>query len=252
MSRAPTDERHATCWVLRVLLAATVLLAAGARAQTCARPAPLAPDAPPNLGQLNLELRYYKCSGEYDRQLEQVIAGARGFLEDRLAHKSAGEKLALVLDIDETSLSNWPAIIASDFGFLKMRGCSLGANEGCGFDAWIDLAAAQAIKPTLELYRFAHWRGVKIFFITSRRSDQLAKTQDNLHSAGYADWDGLIVKTDPTQSPQQFKTAQRIKIERLGFTIAANIGDQWSDLEGAHAERTYKLPNPFYLIPADP
>jgi hypothetical protein len=28
-----------------------------------------------------------------------------------------------------------------------------------------------------------------------------------------------------------------------------NIGDQMSDLDGGFAERTYKLPNPFYFIP---
>jgi hypothetical protein len=34
-----------------------------------------------------------------------------------------------------------------------------------------------------------------------------------------------------------------------GFVIIASIGDQWSDLEGGHAERVFKVPNPFYLIP---
>ena len=29
----------------------------------------------------------------------------------------------------------------------------------------------------------------------------------------------------------------------------ANLGDQESDLIGGHAERTFKLPNPFYLMP---
>jgi hypothetical protein len=28
-----------------------------------------------------------------------------------------------------------------------------------------------------------------------------------------------------------------------------NMGDQLSDLEGGYAERTFKLPNPFYWIP---
>jgi acid phosphatase len=45
------------------------------------------------------------------------------------------------------------------------------------------------------------------------------------------------------------KTEARISIERMGFTIIANIGDQESDLAGHHAERTFKIPNPFYFIP---
>lgn len=51
------------------------------------------------------------------------------------------------------------------------------------------------------------------------------------------------------RSPKS-KTAARIDIEsRLGYTIIANIGDQDSDLRGGHAERTFKVPNPFYFIP---
>jgi len=27
------------------------------------------------------------------------------------------------------------------------------------------------------------------------------------------------------------------------------VGDQLSDLSGGHAERTFKVPNPFYFVP---
>ena len=38
------------------------------------------------------------------------------------------------------------------------------------------------------------------------------------------------------------------RIERRGYTILANVGDQRSDLAGGHARRAFKLPNPFYFI----
>jgi acid phosphatase len=50
-------------------------------------------------------------------------------------------------------------------------------------------------------------------------------------------------------SAADFKAPQRAKIEAEGFTIIANMGDQPSDLAGAHAEKTFLLPNPFYRIP---
>lgn len=51
-------------------------------------------------------------------------------------------------------------------------------------------------------------------------------------------------------SVSKFKTAAREKIENGGvYTIIANVGDQDSDLAGGHAERTFKVPNPFYFIP---
>jgi HAD superfamily, subfamily IIIB (Acid phosphatase) len=52
------------------------------------------------------------------------------------------------------------------------------------------------------------------------------------------------------QPVADFKTAARSDIDgRLGYTIIANAGDQDSDLRGGHAERTFKVPNPFYYIP---
>jgi hypothetical protein len=47
---------------------------------------------------------------------------------------------------------------------------------------------------------------------------------------------------------QAFKTTERIKVEAEGYTIIANIGDQMSDIEGGHAQCTFKVPNPFYFI----
>jgi hypothetical protein len=41
----------------------------------------------------------------------------------------------------------------------------------------------------------------------------------------------------------------RERIEKDGYTIIANAGDQPSDLAGGHAEMTFLLPNPFYRIP---
>jgi hypothetical protein len=46
-----------------------------------------------------------------------------------------------------------------------------------------------------------------------------------------------------------YKSAERKKLEKKGYTIIGNIGDQWSDLLGANAgNRTFKLPDPMYYI----
>jgi HAD superfamily, subfamily IIIB (Acid phosphatase) len=38
-------------------------------------------------------------------------------------------------------------------------------------------------------------------------------------------------------------------VTELGYDIVANFGDQFSDLEGGHADRTFKMPNPNYFLP---
>ena len=42
---------------------------------------------------------------------------------------------------------------------------------------------------------------------------------------------------------------RRAIVERRGFRILANVGDQWSDLDEGYAARRFKLPNPMYVIP---
>jgi hypothetical protein len=45
---------------------------------------------------------------------------------------------------------------------------------------------------------------------------------------------------------EQFKTETRRRLQAEGRVIIANLGDQDSDLAGGFAERTFKLPGPFY------
>jgi hypothetical protein len=77
-----------------------------------------------------------------------------------------------------------------------------------------------------------------------------AATERNLQAAGY-EWTGVLLKPDAlsTQSAVEFKAPERKKLMDQGYTIIVNMGDQMSDLEGGFAERTYKLPNPFYFVP---
>jgi len=46
-----------------------------------------------------------------------------------------------------------------------------------------------------------------------------------------------------------YKSATRAHIESLGYDIVANFGDQFSDLIGGSADRTFKMPNPNYFLP---
>jgi hypothetical protein len=45
------------------------------------------------------------------------------------------------------------------------------------------------------------------------------------------------------------RTAPDRPISRRGHRIAANVGDQRSDLRGGFAFRSVKLPNPMYVLP---
>jgi predicted secreted acid phosphatase len=96
-------------------------------------------------------------------------------LDGLVARRKAGEKLALVLDIDETSLSNYCEMKREDYGFFATM-----------FNAWeVSSEADMALPGTLRLFHRAQAAGVDVFFITGRPGDQRAVTVKNLEAAGY-------------------------------------------------------------------
>src|SRR5262249_48135491 len=146
----------------------------------------------PNLGQLKLLLRDYRCA-KYDAEVADILGQARNWLEQRAGQVS---RPAIVLDIDETSLSNWPQIYRNDFGFIAGGSCDVDQQSACGQRDWELSANAEAIQPTLDLFNAAKRQNVAVFFITGRRDDPVerAATEQNLLKVGYHGWDGLRLR----------------------------------------------------------
>jgi len=212
-------------------------------------PPPASGAVPANLGLLKVALGRYQASGAYGRDLAAVDAAAARWV---IAQAPQVAHPALVLDIDETSLSNWAEFRANDYGFIPGGACQRLPLGPCGFLAWVRAARAPALAPTLHLAQAARAAHVAIFFVTGRDEPLRAATAANLRRAGYAGWTDLILEPArhrPYRSAADFKAPARAAIERRGYTIVANVGDQESDLAGGHAMRGFKLPNPFYFLP---
>jgi len=152
---------------------------------------------------------------------------------------NARGKLAIVLDIDETSLSNYSALAATSF-----KGATAALTTS------LFAATSPAIDPTLELFDDARSQKVSVFFITGRPDLQVVRdrTEENLTSAGYSGWKELVLKPSDAPGTRDYKSAARAAIEDDGYRIVLNVGDQDSDLKGGYADKAYKLPNPFYFI----
>lgn len=217
-------------------LIGALLLAAGCGAA----PVATARSAEPrNLTLLKQELAAYADSGAYARDLAAVAEEARAWIERRAGTPGTnGERLAVVFDLDETLLSNHGHMRAQNYGYVPAV-----------WDTWVAEARAPAIEPVAEVYRTARAHGVTVFYVTGRRVSQHAATEENLRHAGLADHAELHCKPDNyAGTTEAFKTAVRRRLTQEGWVIIANLGDQHSDLAGGFAERTFKLPNPFYLI----
>jgi acid phosphatase len=225
-----------------VLLALILAGGISAAAQTVA---PVASgESIQNLDNVKAQLRaYHDCTRPavcYQHDLDQQADRAIAFLHRRVAHPQAQEKLALILDIDETTLSNYEEMTTADFAYDSAR-----------FNAWVDSAQAPAIAGTLRLYKEAQSLGVSVFFITGRTESQRAVTEQNLRSAGFDNWQQLILRQPDEESATalDYKSAARGRVVASGYKIILNVGDQWSDLRGKSlAEYSVKYPDPFYFL----
>jgi predicted secreted acid phosphatase len=253
IAKSPRASLSAKLALAAVLLFAAAAAQAEPQAAACSKsyaPATLQHSQPLNLGQLKNQLYFYACSGAYDRDLNTVQSAAKAYVEMRAAQVT---KPALVLDIDETSLSNLPEELADDFGYIQDGSCDHLPKGPCGSRAWELSGRAKAFDGTLALFNAAKAHHVSVFFITGRaESKQLRDaTEKNLKAAGYDGWAGLTLRPASTHNMTVagYKSGEREKIAANGYTIIANMGDQQSDLDGGFTERAYKLPNPFYYIP---
>jgi predicted secreted acid phosphatase len=185
----------------------------------------------------------------YDLDVAAVFQSARSFVEQ---NATRWPRPALVLDIDETSLTNWPNILADNFGFITDGTCDALPAGPCGFNQWILKSKAKAFDPALKLFKAAKAKDVAVIFITGRRASQRDATLLNLDHEGFDGWTELRTRADRDDLPnvETFKSAERFKVEAEGYTIIANVGDQMSDLVGTPTGKcVFKVPNPFYFIP---
>ena len=184
-------------------------------------------------GELVSALTKYHDSGEYESDLSSVDGAAQSYLD---AHLGGHAKPAIVLDIDETSLSNYTGLVAS--GFTAAGTVAQAASRhGHG-----DRADARAVSRRDRTWRRRVLRHRPPLGDpgADRIKPEKRRLRRRLERADFK----------PTEADtEQFKSSTRAAIQKSGYHIVINVGDQQSDLDGGFAQRAFKLPNPFYFIP---
>ena len=148
------------------VLLAVVFCAAAVGVATAKPPAPPQPRP--------VVVSYYD-SGQWTRDVVAQTTRARRLLVRGLKHVPKGKKPAIVLDIDDTSLTQYPCRKPGDLPFNDAT-----ANGMC-----IQSARLPAITETRAIYRLALRRGVRVFMITGRPPPSRDATVANLREAGY-------------------------------------------------------------------
>ena len=208
----------------------------------------------------------FTADSHYAKEASRVAADGTRYL-GHLRHKGKATK-AILLDVDDTSLATWNYEIFSNWAYNPATNADYVLNQ-----------RFPAVPGMVDLVKTAEREGYAIFFLTGRGAAQEQATLGNLTAdgigvdAGYPKptalsngEDGLFTKPAVANYPDylkaacagdpngscttiHYKSATRAHIESLGYDIVANFGDQFSDLKGGFADRTFKLPNPNYYLP---
>ncbi|KJK57827.1 HAD family acid phosphatase [Saccharothrix sp. ST-888] len=185
----------------------------------------------------------------YAAQVKSIENKAQKYLESKIRH-DRGAKKAIVLDVDDTSLSTYNYELETTFVYNPASNAQ-----------YIATKTMPAVFGMNTLATWAKQHGYTVFFVTGRPETQRSATAANLAAVGFpaADQEHLYLKNPVTPPPYlpcgktcttiEYKSGTRAHIESLGYQIVANFGDQYSDLSGGHAEKTFKIPNPMYYLP---
>ncbi|GAA1631083.1 HAD family acid phosphatase [Kribbella alba] len=207
----------------------------------------------------------FAADSNYAKEATSVASAGKRYLAGQ--HHTKGTK-AIVLDVDDTSLASWNYEIFSNWAFNPTTNGTFVTEQ-----------RFPAVPGMVDLARSAEREGYAIFFLTGRGAAQEQATLGNLTEDGIGvdagfpkptglrnGEDGLFTKPAVANYPDYLKTAcagdpngacttihyksaTRAHIESLGYDLVANFGDQFSDLKGGFADRTFKLPNPNYYLP---
>jgi len=228
--------------------------------------------------------------------------------ENWLKARSKLPNRAIVLDVDDTTLTTWNYELFSNWDFNAGTNANFVGLTTSGSPPVTTFTGNMfpATPGMVDMVGDAKTVGYAIFWITGRGDSQHAATIANLVNdtvAGFSNIDtvtlsgktvpeidagyvvptpldtghggfsdGLFTKPPVGSYPAyldkpefcgpyihaipavscptiQYKSGTRAYIESQGYDIVADFGDQFSDLEGGFADKTFKMPNPNYYLP---
>jgi 5'-nucleotidase (lipoprotein e(P4) family) len=161
---------------------------------------------------------YQQTSGEARALEYQTYMLARMLLDRDLHNRRSKMRRAIIVDVDETILDN-----SRYQGMLIKRGVTYPE----GWTDWCNRAEATSIPGALEFLKYAHSRGVRVFYITNRKIAEKDGTARNLKNLGFPEVNDetLLVRTDTatdTKEPRRKSVAARYHIVLL-------MGDNLND-----------------------
>ena len=157
-------------------------------------------------------------SAEYRALCFQAFNTAKIYIDSFLSsEKKYDRPLAIITDVDETVLDNSPydgKLILEDVSYDRES-----------WVEWGNLEIAEAIPGSLEFLTYAYEKGIKVFYVSNRYSEQLESTVNNLKKLGFPN---VSKSTVLLRSDSRSKSERRNSISSRHEVIML-IGDNLSD-----------------------
>lgn len=204
------------------------------------------------LQQNVMAVLWYQRAAESRALYYQAFNLAHDRLDQIMAADTTGRKMAVVVDIDETVLSNspWQA-----YSILN------NAPYPEGWDEWIKSARADPTRGAVDFLNYAVSHGVDVYYISNRKQDNLQPTIENLKKWNFPEAEASHVLLKTTTSDKTERRAEVENTHEIVLMMGDNLGDfkqlfQGKDTEARNAlvnqnkssfgRRFIMLPNPMY------
>ncbi|WP_417561810.1 HAD family acid phosphatase [Microbacterium sp.] len=204
----------------------------------------------PGTGKANMQHSPY--ISEMTKITSQLTAKLTSYYKASLR---TGKTPAIVVDTDDTMLMTYDMEVG-DMHFVFTPAAQ---------EPWVQEERFPATPGMVDLVNTARKIGFDVIGITGRSAGQKPASIANVAKVGYTGFTpanyytkwaageqpSYITCATATCTTVEFKAGTRKHLEQdLGYDIAVNIGDQWSDLQGGFADHDVKLPNPTYYLPS--
>ena len=157
-------------------------------------------------------------SAEYKALCFQAFNTAKINIDSYLSSERKYDRpLAIITDVDETVLDNSPydgRLILEDVSYDRES-----------WVEWGNLEIAEAIPGSLEFLSYAYEKGIQVFYVSNRYSEQLESTVNNLKRLGFPN---VSESTVLLRSDSRSKSERRNSISD-GHEVIMLIGDNLSD-----------------------
>ncbi|HDX9576792.1 TPA: 5'-nucleotidase, lipoprotein e(P4) family [Bacillus pseudomycoides] len=162
---------------------------------------------------------WYQTAGETKALYHQGYNIGTLKLDAALA-KETSKKPAVVLDLDETVVDNSPH---------QAMSVKTGKGYPYKWDDWINKAEAEALPGAIDFLKHAESKGVDIYYISNRKTNQLDATIKNLERIGapQATKEHILL-----QEPKEKGKEKRRELVSQTHDIVLLFGDNLSDFIG--------------------